>query len=147
MLLYRLLAQKAGKIVPYREIESVFCCKKDRTNLVMYVTKLRRKLEPYGFMIETHNRIGYRLEKPKRKPVYIVPINDATQAYATEMECIVRGMLSRDDVDFESQVGILGVVIGSILHQLPPADRNHCIKVLITNINEAESFVQTVGIQ
>lgn len=114
----------------------------------MYVGKLRRKLEPLGFILKTHNRIGYLLEKPRKKKVEIVALTDESQAYAAEMECTIRSILSEHvEVGFESQVAIMGVAIGAILHQLPVSDRDHCIKVLVSNIKQAPKFVQTMRMQ
>lgn len=141
--LYGILAQRAGDIVTYREIEKRFCCIKGRNNLVVYVGKLRRKLYRSGHRIETHNRIGYRL-KLRKKRVPILLHSEETRQYAADVEHVIRAIMNEHvEVGFESQVAILGVAIGAILHQLPPRDREFYIRILNRNIEEAPSYIKT----
>lgn len=114
----------------------------------MVVTKLRRKLRKYSAgTIQNYNRIGYRL-KIRKKKVVTLPITEEIQEYASEMECAIRGILSNHtEVGFESQVAILGVAIGAILHQLPKREYQRYTRVLMKNIANAPNLSQIVRMQ
>lgn len=144
---YQLLTQKAGEIVTYDEFGRVISCKRDRRNLITVIYNLRSKIRGSGYMIENRSQLGYRL-KATTKRVPVLALTEESQEYATDMESAVRTMLSDyTEVDFETKIGILGVAIGAILHQLPQKHRAHYTRILMRNIAEAPKFVQTENVQ
>ena len=132
-----LLQQKAGEVVPYSAFESVRSCKRDRNLLAHSIYRLRK----CGLKIENHSGVGYRL-KQRNKPVQVIDLDDENQAYADEVQDAIHSIMRRHAgvVGFESQMAIMGVAIGAILHQLPKYDREYFTKVFIKNLKEAERF-------
>ena len=72
----------------------------------------------------------------------VLDVTDESQAYAEDVQAAIHGVMRRysEDVGFESQMAIMGVAIGAILHQLPKYDREYFTKVFIKNLKEAERF-------
>ena len=138
---YQLLKQKAGEVVNYTEFDSVISCKRDRNHLAASIYRLRKR----GLRIENYSGVGYRL-KIRKKPVQVFDVTDRTQAYAQEVQEAIHGVMRRhaEDVGFESQVAIMGVAIGAILHQLPKYDREHFTRVFIKNMEEAPRFSNVI---
>jgi biotin operon repressor len=134
---FSILQQKAGEVVSYAELDTVISCKGDRNLLAQSIRRLRKR----GLKIENYSGIGYRL-KPKRKHVQVIAVTDQTQSYAEEVQDAIHAIMRRhaEDVGFESQMAIMGVAIGAILHQLPKHDRDHYIRVFVRNMNEAPKF-------
>lgn len=131
------LQQKAGEVVSYAELDTVISCKRDRNHLAASIYRLRKR----GLRIENHSGVGYRL-KQRQKPVPVLDVTDESQAYAEDVQAAIHGVMRRysEDVGFESQMAIMGVAIGAILHQLPKYDREYFTKVFIKNLKEAERF-------
>lgn len=136
--LYTALCEKAGEIVPYPQLENLFG-KRNRTNLLrVYIYQLRKR----GIRIDTISNVGYRLKPKRKKPVQVCNVSGEAQNYATEIQDAIHVVMRKyaEDVGFESQIAIMGVAIGSILHQLPSYDRDHFTKVLISNVKDAPEF-------
>jgi DNA-binding winged helix-turn-helix (wHTH) protein len=134
---YEFLAGKAGEIVPIQAFGEVISVK-DRgyTNLRVVMSKLRRK----GIDIETIFGKGYRLKAKKKMPV--IELDYDTQVYAQEIEATVRTTMGNhaETVGFESQIAIIGVVIGAMLEQLPDRDKKHFTNILIENVKNAKKY-------
>jgi biotin operon repressor len=132
-----LLQQKAGEIVSYAELNAVISCRDNRNHLATSIYRLRKR----GLRIQNHSGVGYRL-KQRNKPVEVLDLDEENQAYADEVQDAIHSIMRRhaDVVGFESQVAIIGVAIGAILHQLPPLDRKHFTRVFIKNMEEAPKF-------
>jgi len=135
-----LLQQKAGEVVPYSAFESVISCKRDRNLLAHSIYRLRK----CGLKIENHSGVGYRL-KQRNKPMQVIDLDDENQAYADEVQDAIHSIMRRHaDVGFESQMAIMGVAIGAILHQLSARDRKHFTRVLVKNMEEANKFSKVI---
>lgn len=138
---YRLLHNNSGDVVSYKQFESVLSPKKGRNLLATSIYRLRKA----GIRVQNLSGVGYRL-KPKRKPVQVFEVTDQTQIYAQDVQDAIHSVMRRhaEDVGFESQIAIMGVAIGAILHQLPKHDRDHYIKVFVRNMNEANHFSNVI---
>ncbi len=136
-----LLQQKAGEVVRYAELDAIISCKRDRNHLAQSIYRLRKR----GLKIQNHSGIGYRL-KQRRKPVEVFDLDDENQAYADEVQDAIHSIMRRHAgmVGFESQMAIMGVAIGAILHQLPTRDRKHFTRVFIKNMEEAPKFSSVI---
>ena len=144
--LYDILRKKSGGIVPMSEFERVLSVKKGTSNLRVVISRMRRRL---GLKIETIFGVGYRLKPQKRPSVPVTELDVDHQFYAQDMqESLFSAMRKHaDSVGFESQIAIMGVAIGAILHQLPEQDRKYFTKLLLKNINSAPKFSETVRLQ
>jgi len=139
-VLYEVLHKKAGDVVPYTDLEKVICCKRDRRNLVMFIGKLRRK----GLAIKNVSRIGYML-KVRCSPVTVVRITEDNSLFAQDVMDSIHAVFDRhENIDFEDQVAIVGVAIGSILHQLNDRDRRYLMRVMVKNMEHAPQFSTTM---
>jgi hypothetical protein len=69
----------------------------------------------------------------------LVAVIASDQLYANDIQNSIHTVMAkhRKNVGFESQMAIMGVAIGAILHQLPKHDREYFTKVLIRNVKEA----------
>ena len=76
----------------------------------------------------------------------VIDLDDENQAYADEVQDAIHSIMRRHAgvVGFESQMAIMGVAIGAILHQLPARDRKHFTRVLVKNMEEANKFSKVV---
>lgn len=141
---YEFLAVRAGEIVPIAAFGAVICVSdKGCTNLRVVLSKLRRK----GIEIETVVGKGYRLKVKQKMPV--ITHDAQTQQYADELQVALAETMGRhvDSVGFESQLAIIGVVIGSLLDQLPDADKEHYTGIFLQNVRDARKYSQPVRMQ
>ena len=75
----------------------------------------------------------------------VLEITEDQEEFAQNAMDVIHGLFSRHvEVDFESQIAIMGVAIGAILHQLPIKDRKYFSKLLIRNVNAAPRFSEVI---
>lgn len=142
--IYAMLRQKAGDVVPYDHFESVISCKKDRNQLAAAIYQMRKR----GVRIENVSGVGYRLRPKRRKAVQVYNTTPEAQLYAQDVQEAIHGVMRKhaDNVGFESQVAIMGVAIGALLHQLPTADRDYFTKILVRNVKDANKVSKPMSI-
>lgn len=140
---YEFLAVRCGEIVPIAAFEEVIRVNKRHANLRQAIFRLRRK----GIEIETIVGFGYRLKAKKKMPV--VTHDSTTQQYADDLQVALAETMGRhvDSVGFESQLAIIGVVIGSMLDQLPERDKEHYTGIFLQNVRDARKYSVPVRMQ
>lgn len=142
--LYKFLQGKVGEIVPYSSFEKVISVKKGTANLRAAICRLRRKK---GHPIDNVQNRGYRLRMLSKMP--ICEVDSDAQFYAQDVQQAIFAAMQKhaEIVGFESQIAIMGVAIGAILHQLPESDRKYFTKLLVKNINLAPQFSEIMRVQ
>ena len=137
--LYSALRRNVGTIVSISELGRIISVKDGCANLRQTILRMRKK----GLEIKNIRGQGYLITMP------VTDLDVDHQFYAQDMqESLFSAMRKHaDSVGFESQIAIMGVAIGAILHQLPEQDRKYFTKLLLKNINSAPKFSETVRLQ
>lgn len=136
--LYTALHEKAGEIVPIAQLESIVGGKNPRRLLYPQMTRMRR----CGIPVENIKGIGYRLLKRKKARKLNIQNNGRSMEYANDIEHVIHSVMQHysEDVGFETQISIMGITIGAMLHQLPRREREHFTKILLKAIKHADEM-------
>ena len=71
------------------------------------------------------------------------------QEFATEIQDAIAEVMTKHcyDVGLESQMAILGVAIGALLHQLPEYECSHFTYVFMRNLTDAPQLSELMHVQ
>jgi hypothetical protein len=142
--IFDLLHKQVGRVVEYSAFESVCCYKRD-SGLAEVIYRLRKR----GIRIENVSGVGYRLKAPRMKPMHKLDMTEPDCEFANEIQDAIAAVMTRHarDVGLESQVAILGVAIGAMLHQLPDYECEHFTHVFMRNLADAPQLSELMHVQ
>lgn len=91
--------------------------------------------------------VCYNGAKPRMIPMRTATdVQDQSAVYASDVQDAIHGVMRKyaKSVGFESQLAIIGVAIGAILHQLAPHDREYYTRLVMENIEDAPKLSQVM---